>query len=77
MPKKKYTAEFKTKIVLTILEGSKEFKKLQRDVSKWSKDCPDTPRYKAMGNSIATPCLMWIGRRVEAFDILHYDEVGL
>ena len=58
-------------------EGSKEFKKLQRDVSKWSKDCPDTPRYKAMGNSIATPCLMWIGRRVEAFDILHYDEVGL
>lgn len=58
-------------------EGSKEHKKLQRDVSKWSKDCPDTPRYKAMGNSIATPCLMWIGRRVEAFDILHYDEVGL
>ena len=58
-------------------EGSKEFKKLQRDVSKWSKDCPDTPRYKAMGNSIATACLMWIGRRVEAFDILHYDEVGL
>lgn len=58
-------------------EGSKEFKKLQRDVSKWSNDCPDTPRYKAMGNSIATPCLMWIGRRVEAFDILHYDEVGL
>ena len=58
-------------------EGSKEFKKLQRDVSKWSKDCPDTPRYKAMGNSIATPCLMWIGQRIEAFDILHYDEVGL
>ncbi len=58
-------------------EGSKEYKKLQRDVSKWSKDCPDTPRYKAMGNSIATPCLMWIGRRIEAFDILHYDEVGL
>ena len=58
-------------------EGSKEYKKLQRDVSKWSKDCPDTPRYKAMGNSIATPCLMWIGQRIEAFDILHYDEVGL
>lgn len=58
-------------------EGSKEYKKLQRDVSKWSKDCPDTPRYKAMGNSIATACLMWIGRRIEAFDILHYDEVGL
>ena len=39
--------------------------------------CPDRPRYKAMGNSMAVPVVRWIGRRIEAFDILHYDEVGL
>ena len=40
-------------------------------------ECPDTPRYRAMGNSMAVPVMMWIGKRIEAFDILHYDEVGL
>lgn len=25
MPKKKYTAEFKTKVILTIIQGDKEF----------------------------------------------------
>jgi len=38
--------------------------------------CPDTPRYKAIGNSMAVPVMRWLGRRIEAFDILHYDEVG-
>lgn len=28
MPKKKYSAEYKTKIVLAILEGSKEFNEI-------------------------------------------------
>lgn len=37
---------------------------------------PDTPRYKAMGNSMAVPVMAWIGRRIEAYDILHGDEVG-
>jgi DNA (cytosine-5)-methyltransferase 1 len=27
--------------------------------------CPDGPRYKALGNSIAVPCLRWIGERIE------------
>ncbi|KTC37659.1 hypothetical protein AO260_21485 [Pseudomonas sp. ABAC21] len=27
-------------------------------------DCPDGPRYKAIGNSMAVPCLGWIGRRL-------------
>lgn len=44
---------------------------------KPAEECPDTPRYKAMGNSMAVPVMRWIGRRIEAFDILHYDEVGL
>jgi len=28
--------------------------------------CPDGPRYKAMGNSMAVPCMAWIGKRIDA-----------
>ena len=28
--------------------------------------CPDGPRYKAMGNSMAVPVMRWIGERIEA-----------
>lgn len=28
--------------------------------------CPDGPRYKALGNSMAVPCMAWIGRRIAA-----------
>jgi DNA (cytosine-5)-methyltransferase 1 len=31
---------------------------------KPAEDCPDGPRYKALGNSMAVPCMRWIGRRV-------------
>lgn len=38
-------------------------------------DCPDGPRYKALGNSWAVPNVRWIGRRIDAelrrFDVLH------
>jgi DNA (cytosine-5)-methyltransferase 1 len=27
-------------------------------------DCPDTPRYKALGNSMAVPVMRWIGERI-------------
>jgi DNA (cytosine-5)-methyltransferase 1 len=27
--------------------------------------CPDGPRYKALGNSWAVPCVAWIGRRIK------------
>jgi DNA (cytosine-5)-methyltransferase 1 len=27
-------------------------------------DCPDGPRYKALGNSMAVPCMRWIGQRI-------------
>ena len=27
-------------------------------------DCPDGPRYKALGNSMAVPVMAWIGRRI-------------
>ena len=26
--------------------------------------CPDGPRYKALGNSMAVPCMAWIGKRI-------------
>ena len=57
--------------------GSSEYKKLRTKIAKWSNDTPDTPRYKAMGNSITTLVLEIIGKRIEAYDTLHYDEVGL
>lgn len=28
-------------------------------------ECPDGPRYKAIGNSMAVPCMRWIGMRIE------------
>lgn len=27
-------------------------------------ECPDGPRYKALGNSMAVPCMKWIGQRI-------------
>ena len=30
--------------------------------------CPDGPRYKAIGNSMATNCMKWIGRRIQLVD---------
>ena len=32
--------------------------------NKSATDCPDGPRYKALGNSMAVPCMHWIGRRI-------------
>jgi DNA (cytosine-5)-methyltransferase 1 len=29
-------------------------------------DCPDGPRYKALGNSMAVNCMEWIGERIAA-----------
>jgi len=33
---------------------------------KAADDCPDGPRYKALGNSMAVPCMRWIGERIAA-----------
>jgi DNA (cytosine-5)-methyltransferase 1 len=32
---------------------------------KLAEDCPDGPRYKAMGNSMAVPVMNWIGKRIQ------------
>ena len=31
---------------------------------KPASECPDGPRYKALGNSMAVPCMRWIGTRI-------------
>jgi len=31
-----------------------------------AEQCPDGPRYKALGNSMAVPCMRWIGSRIAA-----------
>ena len=31
---------------------------------KPAEECPDTPRYKAIGNSMAVPVMRWIGERI-------------
>lgn len=28
-------------------------------------ETPDAPRYKALGNSMAVPCMRWIGERIK------------
>jgi DNA (cytosine-5)-methyltransferase 1 len=32
---------------------------------KPASDCPDGPRYRALGNSMAVPVIRWIGRKIE------------
>ena len=38
--------------------------------NKAAKDCPDGPRYKAMGNSMAVPVMRWIGERIQKVENL-------
>lgn len=35
---------------------------------KTAEQCPDGPRYKALGNSMAVPCMRWIGARIKKVD---------
>ncbi len=42
---------------------------------KPEEDCPDAPRYKACGNSMAVNCMMWLGERINAVeDIIHKNK---
>ena len=34
---------------------------------KPAEECPDAPRYKACGNSMAVPCMRFIGKRIQGF----------
>lgn len=37
---------------------------------KGAEDCPDGPRYKALGNSMAVPVMRWIGERIAQVDAI-------
>jgi hypothetical protein len=37
--------------------------------NKPAEDCPDGPRYKALGNSMAVPCMRWIGNRIRMLSL--------
>ncbi|CAB3784446.1 DNA cytosine methyltransferase [Pararobbsia alpina] len=40
------------------------------------KPAADGPRYKALGNSMAVPCMAWIGRRIQLVDDLISMEIA-
>ena len=42
---------------------------------KPEEDCPDGPRYKACGNSMATPVMRWIGLRIAFVDSVLQSKV--
>ncbi len=55
----------------------KECERLQGFPDDWTRipyrgkpaeECPDGPRYKAMGNSMAVPVMRWLGERIEMAD---------
>lgn len=42
-------------------------------------ECPDAPRYRAIGNSMAVPVMRWIGERMDACDGFydaHHDRLA-
>jgi len=41
---------------------------------KAAEDCPDGPRYRALGNSMAVPVMHWIGRRIQLVDEMASEE---
>lgn len=57
----------------------KECERLQGFPDDWTKipyrgkpaeECPDGPRYKAMGNSMAVPVMRWLGERIAMVDAI-------
>ena len=48
------------------LQGFKDDHTLIPWKGKPASECPDGPRYKAMGNSMAVPVMRWIGTRLDA-----------
>lgn len=41
---------------------------------KTADQCSDTPRYKAIGNSMAVPVIAWIGKRIQ--EVMDREETG-
>lgn len=56
------------KVAASLGYSEEQKEKLRRKIARWSKDCPDGPRYKAVGNAFAVPVVRWIGERIQAVD---------
>lgn len=63
-----------------------ECERLQGFPDNWTKvpyrgkpaeECPDGPRYKAIGNSMAVPVMRWLGERIAMADEIPPEEVEL
>jgi DNA (cytosine-5)-methyltransferase 1 len=48
----------------TECEALQGFPRNWTDVPYRNKPAADSPRYKALGNSMAVPCMVWLGRRI-------------
>jgi DNA (cytosine-5)-methyltransferase 1 len=55
----------------------RETERLQGFPDDWSRipwkgkpeeECPDSPRYRACGNSMAVPCMRWIGEKISNYE---------
>lgn len=46
------------------------------DITYRGKPAADGPKYRALGNSMAVPCMAWIGRRIEAVSALDAGKVA-
>lgn len=55
------------------IEAADKAAAVRRNVARWSVECPDGPRYKAVGNSMPVPVMLWLGQRIEAVE----EEVRL
>lgn len=43
---------------------------------KAPEDCPDGPRYKALGNSMSVNCMRWIGTRIDAVAAIMKEQAA-
>ena len=44
--------------------------------NKPAEQCPDGPRYKACGNSMAVPVMRWIGERIQMVEDVMQEQNG-
>ncbi len=45
--------------------------RLSKKSGLWRVNDPDGPRYKALGNSMAVPCMKWLGERIQMVENLY------
>lgn len=65
-----YTVRRLTPLECERLQGFPDGHTLIAWKGKPAEECPDGPRYKAIGNSMAVPVMRWLGERIEAVDRL-------